>query len=61
MEIISFDRDIWSRPQIRFYYTLSVSDSAARNLWSSGDLRRPGKVEHLFYLGAEWWFNSSTY
>jgi maltoporin len=61
MEIVSVGRGLWDRPQIRLYYTLSVPNSAARRLHPPGDRRRPGRVEHLFYLGAEWWFNSSTY
>lgn len=61
MEILSVGRGLWDRPQIRLYYTLSVPNQAARTLYPEGDRRNPGSVEHLFYLGAEWWFNSSTY
>ncbi len=61
MEILGLGRGLWDRPQIRLYYTLSVPNHAARMLYPQGDRRNPGAVEHLFYLGAEWWFNSSTY
>ncbi len=61
MEILGLDRGCYQRPQLRFYYTLSLPNSSARDVWRPEDRRRPDRVEHLFGLGAEWWFNSSTY
>ena len=61
MEIVSLDRGCYQRPQIRVYYTLGLPNAAARNMYEPGDTRRLSRPEHFFGLGAEWWFNSSSY
>ena len=54
-------RGDFSRPQIRFIYVLTARDKNARALYPADDIfaRRP--FEHFIGIGAEWWFNSTTY
>lgn len=61
LEILSFGRGNYERPQIRLGYTVSLSNDDAQRAYPVRDRRRPAPVEHVFSLGAEWWFNSSTY
>ena len=61
LEIIGLDQGSYRRPQLRLQYTVSISNEDARELYPSGDQRRPAAVEHFVGLGAEWWFNSSRY
>jgi len=61
MEMVSVGKGSYARPQIRLYYTMSLSNEAARARYPAEDQRKPGAVEHFIGLGAEWWFNSSTY
>jgi hypothetical protein len=61
MEILSLGKGSYQRPQIRLYYTLSLPNEAARDQFPEQDRRAPSEVEHFIGLGAEWWFNSSTY
>jgi len=61
MEILSLGKGSYKRPQIRLYYTLSLPNEAARDRYPTQDRRAPSEVEHFIGLGAEWWFNSSTY
>ncbi|MGM0559233.1 MAG: carbohydrate porin, partial [Myxococcota bacterium] len=61
MEIISLDRGSYDRPQIRLRYTAAFANEDAREMFRPEDVRRPETVEHIISLGAEWWFNSSTY
>ena len=39
----------------------SLDDPDARSLYADQDVFAHRKVEHFAGLGAEWWFNSSSY
>jgi hypothetical protein len=54
-------RGVFKRPQIRLIYSASMRDRSARRLYSEADMIGQRKVEHFAGLGAEWWFNSSSY
>ena len=54
-------RGSYKRPQIRAIYSVTARDSGARALYPAEDAFAQRKVEHFIGLGAEWWFNSSTY
>jgi maltoporin len=60
MEILGLGRGCYQRPQLRLYYTLGLPNPSARRSWAPEDARRPSRPEHLFGLGAEWWFDSSS-
>ena len=61
LEILSFGRGSYERPQLRLGYTVAFSNEDAQQAFPVGDQRRPEPVEHVLSIGAEWWFNSSTY
>jgi maltoporin len=54
-------RGSFKRPQIRVLYVASFRDSGARALYPSADVFAQRSVEHFAGVGAEWWFNSSSY
>jgi hypothetical protein len=54
-------RGSYKRPQIRLLYVASFRDSGTRALYPVEDVFAQRKTEHFFGLGAEWWFNSSSY
>lgn len=54
-------RGSFKRPQIRLLYVASVRDSGARGLYPAEDALSRRGVEHFAGIGAEWWFNSSSY
>ena len=54
-------RGSYKRPQLRLLYALTARDAGARALYPSEDVFAQRKVEHFIGLGAEWWFNSSSY
>lgn len=51
----------FKRPQIRLLYVASFRDSGARGLYPALDTFNQRSVEHYLGIGAEWWFNSSSY
>ena len=51
----------YRRPIIFLLYTASMRNAAAKALYPAEDPRASRSVEHYFGLGAEWWFNSSSY
>ena len=51
----------YKRPQIRMLYVASFRNSGARALYAEEDVFAQRSVEHYIGLGAEWWFNSSSY
>jgi maltoporin len=55
----------YKRPQLRLIYALTARNSAARELYPSQppaqDVFSQRSTEHFLGLGAEWWFNSSSY
>jgi maltoporin len=54
-------RGSYKRPQIRLLYNASFRDPGARALYPVEDVFAQRKVEHFLGIGAEWWFNSSSY
>lgn len=54
-------RGDYSRPQLRLIYTLTVRDEGARALYPKDDVFGLRGTEHFLGVGAEWWFDSSSY
>ncbi len=54
-------RGSFRRPQIRLLYVASFRDVGARALYPSLDVFSQRNTEHFLGIGAEWWFNSSSY
>ncbi len=54
-------RGNFKRPQIRLLYNASFRNGGARGLYPIEDVFASRKVEHYAGIGAEWWFNSSSY
>jgi len=54
-------RGSYKRPQIRLLYNASSRDSGTRALYPKEDVFSSRSTEHYFGIGAEWWFNSSSY
>ncbi len=54
-------RGNFTRPQLRVIYNVAFRDDSARLLYPVDDGFRERNVEHFIGLGAEWWFNSSSY
>jgi hypothetical protein len=50
-----------SRPQFRLIYLLTARGENARRLYPLDDVYSLRGLEHFFGLGAEWWFNETTY
>jgi maltoporin len=50
-----------SRPELRLIYQLSLLNRGARTQYPDDDVRSGESVQHYVGIGAEWWFNSSTY
>lgn len=61
MPTLSLDRAVYARPQIRLIYSVSLLNEGARDQWPLGDVRHDESVQHYLGIGAEWWFNSSSY
>jgi maltoporin len=54
-------RGSYKRPQLRVIYAVTARNDGARALYPSQDVFAQRQVEHYIGLGAEWWFNSSSY
>ncbi len=54
-------RGSFKRPQLRVLYVASFRDTATRALYPVEDVFSQRKAEHFLGVGAEWWFNSSSY
>ncbi len=54
---VRFGEGILARPEIRFNYTLSILNDAARYSFAKEDHLRGSKYEHFLGIAAEWWFN----
>jgi maltoporin len=61
MPSLSLDRGVYSRPQLRLIYAVSFLNEGARDLFPAEDPRHQRDVQHFLGIGAEWWFNSSSY
>lgn len=49
------------RPHIRLIYVVSARDKGAKALYPKDDVFSLRDIDHFFGIGAEWWFNSSSY
>ena len=54
-------RGTYKRPQLRIIYAVTARSDGARALYPAEDIFATRKTEHFIGLGAEWWFNSSSY
>jgi maltoporin len=54
-------RGSYKRPQFRLIYSITSRNAGTRQLYPQEDVFAVRKVEHFIGLGAEWWFNSSSY
>ncbi|HEY6459186.1 MAG TPA: carbohydrate porin [Polyangiaceae bacterium] len=55
-------RGSYKRPQLRIIYALTARNDATRQqLYPAADVFSQRSVSHFLGLGAEWWFNSSSY
>ncbi len=54
---VRFGDGVLGRPEIRFNYTLSVLNGAARKTFAERDALRNTHYAHFIGLAAEWWFN----
>ena len=61
MPTLSLGRGMYRRPVLRIIYAVSLLNAGARDLFPEGDPRHEASTQHFLGLGAEWWFNSSTY
>ena len=58
-----FGRGTYTRPHLRIIYALTRRDAGARALYPDRDPRSlaENSTEHFLGVGAEWWFDSSSY
>ena len=54
-------RGSYKRPQLRVIYAITARNAATRELYPALDVFSQRAVEQFIGLGAEWWFNSSSY
>ena len=54
-------RGSYKRPQLRLIYAVTSRNEGARELYPAQDIFAQRSIEHFLGLGAEWWFNSSSY
>ncbi|HVY46130.1 MAG TPA: carbohydrate porin, partial [Minicystis sp.] len=54
-------RGDYSRPQFRVIYCATFRNQAAKSLYPRDDVFSIRDVEHFLGVGAEWWFNSTSY
>ena len=54
-------RGDYSRPQFRLIYCVTFRNAGAKSLYPVDDVYSIRDVEHFLGVGAEWWFNSSSY
>jgi hypothetical protein len=59
--ISPYGKGTYTRPHIHLIYQLSLRDSGARHLYPERDRRSRQSMEHFLAVGAEWWFDSSSY
>ena len=52
---------VFKRPVLRLIWAVTQRNDDARSLYASDDPFARRKVEQFFGIGAEWWFNSSSY
>ena len=54
-------RGSYKRPVLRAIYAITARNKGAQDLYPQQDVFHQRGVEHYLGLGAEWWFNSSSY
>jgi hypothetical protein len=54
-------RGNYSRPQFRVIYAATFRNAGAKSLYPVDDVYSIRSVEHFLGIGAEWWFNSTSY
>lgn len=54
-------RGTFARPRLRLIYNVSLRDEGAQALYPVEDPRSGSGVEHFIGIGAEWWFDSTSY
>lgn len=54
-------RGSFARPRLRLIYAVTARDDGARSLYPNTDPFARRKTEQFLGVGAEWWFNSSSY
>lgn len=54
-------KGVFKRPQLRLIWAITQRNDDARALYAQDDVFARRKTEQFFGLGAEWWFNSSSY
>jgi hypothetical protein len=59
--ISPYGKGTYTRPHIHLIYQLSLRDAGARHLYPEQDPRSQQSTEHFFAVGAEWWFDSTSY
>jgi maltoporin len=60
IQALTLDRGMYSRPQVRFIYTLSMLNDSARALYSPEDPRAQMQNQHYLGVMVEWWFNNAS-
>lgn len=56
-----FGRGTYTRPHLRIIYAATIRDDGAQRLYPFEDPRSRQSVEHFLGVGAEWWFDSTSY
>jgi len=56
-----FGRGTYTRPHLRLIYSLTIRDDDAQRLYPDEDPRSQQATEHFLGIGAEWWFDSTSY
>lgn len=54
-------KGVFKRPQLRLIWAVTQRNDDARTLYAIDDVFARRKTEQFFGIGAEWWFNSSSY
>ncbi len=54
-------RGSYSRPHLRFIYTVTMRNDAARAMYATDDVMSLRNTDHFIGFGAEWWFGSTSY
>jgi maltoporin len=54
-------RGNFARPHIQAFYMLTLRDDGARRLYPVHDVFSMRNVDHFIGIGAEWWFDSTSY
>ncbi len=51
----------FKRPQLRLIWAVARRNDATRALYTADDVFSRRRIEQFFGIGAEWWFNSTSY